>query len=176
MTDEQRRMTKEERVLKRIREAGVEACRIPDERLPGRPARPETNTEKAIEQIRKAVVEYGGDVRVGRIPDEDLPRRRTRITVFGEARRRVPEIGEHVEVRVEDGSWRRGYRAVTGPTDVREIPEEHLRAAGVDPREGGTVVWITDEERWRAAAEAGRVPDGMPWPVEQLRGAPPPEG
>lgn len=80
-------------------------------------------------------------------------------------------------MRVEDGSWRGGYRAITDPVDARGVPEEHLKAAGVDPASVGSVVWITDEERWRAAAEEDRAPDGMPWPVEQLRVAPAtPEG
>ena len=130
--------------------------------------RRKTKEEQDIERLR----EMGVDA--GRILDEDLPKGRTRITFFGEARRRAPGIGERIEVRVEDGSWRGGYRAVTGPADAREVPEEHLRAVGVDPRMKGTAVWITDEERWRAAAETGRAPDGMPWPVEQLLVAPAP--
>ena len=154
------------------------------------------NTEKAIERIRKAVAEYGGNARVGRIPDEDLPGRRagveaeeerrmtkeeqdlkrireagveaykipderlprggrTRMTFFGEAKKRVPGVGERIEVRVGDGSWRGGYRAVSGPTTDGEHP-------------GEAVVWISSEDEWAAAEAEDRAPAGVPWPLEQI--------
>lgn len=88
------------------------------------------------------------------IPDEDLPKGRTRITFFGEAKR-IPKAGEKIEVRVEDGFWQQGYRAISGIVTDEEYPGER-------------VIWITAEQEWQAARKEGREPDGAPWPVKQM--------
>lgn len=113
-----------------------------------------SNDEKLVERARAYARKHGLDLEIGIIPDEDLPKGPIRLTFFGEARR-IPEVDEPVEVRVEDGSWRKGYRAISKPTTDEEYPGEE-------------VIWITPENEWRAAKKEGREPDGAPWPVSQM--------
>jgi len=49
---------------------------------------------------------------------------------------RVPDPGQHVELLMEDGSWRRGFRAVSEPSTT-EL--------------GEVVVWVATEDEYRAA-------------------------
>jgi hypothetical protein len=65
---------------------------------------------------------------------------------------RVPDPGQHVELRTEDGSWRRGFRAITEPSTT----------------ERGTVVWVATEDEYRAAERQGRSAVGVPWPTERM--------
>lgn len=60
-----------------------------------------------------------------------------------------------MEVRIDDGSWRGGFRAITGPTIDEEYPGER-------------VVWISAEDEWQAARREGRKPGGTPWPLERM--------
>lgn len=140
--------------------------------------RGKTNEERIMDEVRAGARERGADIHVGRIPDEELPRDgneelrergfetipgdelpegTVRVTFFGEARR-VPEVGERVEVRIEDGSWRLGFRATSEPTTDEEYPGER-------------VVWISAEDEWLAARREGRQPAGAPWPLEQMAAA-----
>jgi hypothetical protein len=66
---------------------------------------------------------------------------------------RVPDPGQHVELRMEDGSWRRGFRAVSEPstTELEEV-----------------VVWVATEDEYRAARGEGRSAVGVPWPTERM--------
>lgn len=52
------------------------------------------------------------------IPEDELPEGTTRITFFG-APTGIPEVGGRVEVRIDDGSWRGGFRAITSPVTGR---------------------------------------------------------
>ena len=83
--------------------------------------------------------------------------RRSTITLFGSPRR-VLGIGEAVELRASDGSWRTGYRATSGVTTDEEYPEQD-------------VVWVSTEEEWSAAESEGRTAMGSPWPLAQMRPA-----
>jgi hypothetical protein len=66
---------------------------------------------------------------------------------------RVPDPGQLVELRMEDGSWRRGFRALSEPSTT----------------EGGeVVVWVATEDEYRAARGEGRSAVGVPWPTERM--------
>ena len=65
---------------------------------------------------------------------------------------RVPDPGQHVELRMEDGSWRRGFRAVSEPS----------------MEWGEVVVWVATEDEYRAARGEGRSAVGVPWPAERM--------
>lgn len=107
-----------------------------------------TREEEAIEFLRSIGVE------ARRAPDEKLPKGRTRIAFFGETKR-IPKVRERIEVRTSDGSWKRGYQAISGITTDEEYPGER-------------VIWITSEQEWQAARKEGREPGGASWPVKQM--------
>ena len=83
--------------------------------------------------------------------------RRTTITFFGTPRR-VPDVGDSVELRAEDGSWQSGYRTTTEVTTDEGFS-------------GEDVVWIATEDEWNAAESESRSPAGAPWPLAQMRPA-----
>jgi hypothetical protein len=66
---------------------------------------------------------------------------------------RVPDVGQHVELRMEDGSWRRGYRVLSEPSTTER---------------GEVVVWVATEDEYRAARWEGRSAVGVPWPTERM--------
>ena len=66
---------------------------------------------------------------------------------------RVPDPGQHLELRMEDGSWRRGFRAVSEPSTTEW---------------GEVVVWVATEDEYRAARWEGRSAVGVPWPTERM--------
>jgi len=66
---------------------------------------------------------------------------------------RIPEPGQYVELRTEDGSWRRGFRAITEPSTSEW---------------GEVVVWVATEDEYRAAQREGRSAVGVPWPTERM--------
>lgn len=66
---------------------------------------------------------------------------------------RVPDPGQHVDLRMEDGSWRRGFRAVSEPSTTEW---------------GEVVVWVATEDEYRAARWEGRSAVGVPWPTERM--------
>lgn len=70
---------------------------------------------------------------------------------------RVPDPGQHVDLRMEDGSWREGFRALSGPwtADTGEV-----------------VIWVATEDEYRAAGKEGRSAVGVPWPTGRMRLAP----
>jgi hypothetical protein len=53
----------------------------------------------------------------------------------------IPDPGQHVDLRTEDGSWRKGFRALSGPwtSDTGEV-----------------VIWVATEDEYRAAGREGR--------------------
>jgi hypothetical protein len=65
----------------------------------------------------------------------------------------VPDPGQHVDLRMEDGSWRRGFRAISEPSTTEW---------------GEVVVWIATEDEYRAALGEGRSAVGVPWPTERM--------
>jgi hypothetical protein len=66
---------------------------------------------------------------------------------------RVPDPGQHVELRMEDGSWRGGFRAISEPSTTEW---------------GEVVVWVATEDEYRAARGEDRSVVGVPWPTEQM--------
>jgi hypothetical protein len=65
----------------------------------------------------------------------------------------VPDPGQRVELLMENGSQRGGFRAVSGPL-----------TAGT----GEIVALIATEEEWRNAERQRRRAVGILWPVQQL--------
>lgn len=76
---------------------------------------------------------------------------RATITFFGETHP-IPAPGERVELRVDDGSWREGFRCVS--------------ASFVE--DGERRVWVATEEEYATATSEGRAPTGDTWPVSQI--------
>jgi hypothetical protein len=67
---------------------------------------------------------------------------------------RIPDPGQHVDVRLEDGSWRRGFRAISEPSTAET---------------GDVVIWVCTEDEYRDARWEDREPVGVPWPVKRMR-------
>ena len=65
----------------------------------------------------------------------------------------VPDPGQKVELIMDDGSTRNGFRAVSGPL-TSKTGEAVVRVA-------------TEDEYWEAEIE-GRRPVGLTWPVARL--------
>jgi hypothetical protein len=114
-----------------------------------------TPEEQDLEDARRYAREQGLNVEIGLIPDEKLPKGRMHVTFFGEAYR-IPEPGTAVEIRVADGSWQGGFRAIEGPTEHESYPGER-------------VAWITSEEEWESAANEDRPAARQPWPFARMR-------
>ena len=66
---------------------------------------------------------------------------------------RVPDPGQHVALCMEDGSWRRGFRAISEPSTAAW---------------GEVVVWVATEDEYRAARWEGRSAVGVPWSTERM--------
>jgi hypothetical protein len=87
------------------------------------------------------VVRLGGSARRSRLP---LLKRTPRI----------PDPGQHVDLRTENGAWRQGFRALSEPwtADTGEV-----------------MIWVATEDEYRAAGREGRSAVGVPWSTERLR-------
>jgi hypothetical protein len=64
---------------------------------------------------------------------------------FGTARR---------DLRTEDGTWRKGFRALSEPSTADT---------------GEVMIWVATEDEYRAAGREGRSAVGVPWPTERMR-------
>jgi hypothetical protein len=67
---------------------------------------------------------------------------------------RIPDPGQHVDLLLEGGSWRRGFRAISEPSTAEM---------------GEVVIWVCTEDEYRKARWEERQPVGMPWPTERMR-------
>jgi hypothetical protein len=67
---------------------------------------------------------------------------------------RVPDPGQHVDLRAEDGAWREGFRALSGPWTSSA---------------GEVVILVATEDEYRAAGREGRSAVGVPWPTQRMR-------
>ena len=114
---------------------------------------PTEGTEAAA--VKRRAREAGVEAHALRSKADEEGRRITTSTFFGSPRR-VPAVGESVELRAEDGSWRSGYRAISELTTDWEYP-------------GEDVLWISKEDEWNAAQSEQRNPAGAPWPLAQMR-------
>lgn len=66
---------------------------------------------------------------------------------------RVPDPGQCVDLRGEDGSWRKGFRAISEPSTTEQ---------------GEVVVWVATEDEYRAAQRQARSAVGVPWPTGRM--------
>ena len=66
----------------------------------------------------------------------------------------IPDPGQCVDLRSEDGSWLEGFRALSGPwtSDTGEAP-----------------ILVATEDEYRAAEREGRSAVGVPWPARRMR-------
>ena len=67
---------------------------------------------------------------------------------------RVPDPGQHVDLRAEDGSWRRGFRALSGPWTADT---------------GEAMILVATEDEYRTASREDRSAVGVPWPAGRMR-------
>lgn len=67
---------------------------------------------------------------------------------------RVPDPGQRVLVRLTDGPWREGFRAISGP-----ITDEN----------GEVVVWVAEDTEYGQARAEERRPVGFRLPVERVK-------
>ena len=73
---------------------------------------------------------------------------------------RIPDPGQIVDLRMEDGSWRQGFRALSEPSTTETT--------------GEVLIWVCTEDEYREAHREERRAVGMRWPVERMRVSPSP--
>ena len=71
---------------------------------------------------------------------------------------RIPDPGQHVDLRAEDGLWRKGFRAISEPWTAQT---------------GEVVISVATEDEYRVAGREGRSAVGVPWPTGRMRLASP---
>jgi hypothetical protein len=71
----------------------------------------------------------------------------------------VANPGEMVDLRMEDGSWREGFRALSEPSTAET---------------GEVIIWVCTEDEYEEACREGRRAVGMRWPATRLRLSPSP--
>lgn len=71
----------------------------------------------------------------------------------------VADPGEMVDLRVEDGSWRQGFRALCAPSTAET---------------GEVLIWVCTEDEYREARWEARRAVGMRWPAKRVRVSPSP--
>jgi hypothetical protein len=91
----------------------------------------------------------------------DMPNyvRRARLPLMRKPAR-IPDPGEIVDLRMEDASWREGFRAISEPSTAET---------------GEAVIWICTEDEYREAHREERRAVGMWWPVARMRVSPSPQ-
>jgi len=67
---------------------------------------------------------------------------------------RIPDPGQKVELCMEDGSWRRGFRAISEPSTAET---------------GEVVISVCTEDEYRDARWEERRAVGVPWPTKRMR-------
>ena len=70
---------------------------------------------------------------------------------------RIPDPGEMVDLRMEDGLWRQGFRALSEPSSAET---------------GEVLIWVCTEDEYREARWEDRRAVGMTWPVKRMRVSP----
>ena len=73
---------------------------------------------------------------------------------------RIPDPGEMVDLRIEDGSWRQGFRAISEPSTAEM---------------GEVIIWVCTEDEYRQARWEERRAVGMTWPATRMRVSPSPQ-
>jgi hypothetical protein len=72
---------------------------------------------------------------------------------------RIPDPGEMVDLRMEDASWRQGFRALSEPSTAET---------------GEVIIWVCTEDEYREARWEERRAVGMTWPAKRMRVSPSP--
>jgi hypothetical protein len=72
---------------------------------------------------------------------------------------RIPDPGAMVDLRMEDGSWRQGFRVLSEPSTAET---------------GEVIMWVCTEDEYEEARREGRRAVGMTWPATRLRLSPSP--
>ena len=72
---------------------------------------------------------------------------------------RIPDAGELVDLRMEDGSWREGFRALSEPSTIQTDE---------------VIIWVCTEDEYEEARREGRRAVGMRWPAKRMRVSPSP--
>ena len=85
--------------------------------------------------------------------------RRTRVPLMRRPAR-IPDPGGIVDLRMEDGSWREGFRALSEPSTDQT---------------GEVAIWVCTEDEYREAHREERRAVGMWWPVARMRVSPSPQ-
>src|SRR5215212_7408348 len=67
---------------------------------------------------------------------------------------RIPDPGEMVDLRMEDASWRQGFRALSEPSTAET---------------GEVIIWVCTEDEYREARRETRRAVGMTWPAKRMR-------
>jgi hypothetical protein len=73
---------------------------------------------------------------------------------------RIPDPAEIVDLRMEDGSWREGFRALSEPSSTET---------------GEVVIRVCTEDEYREAHREERRAVGMWWPAKRMRVSPSPQ-
>jgi hypothetical protein len=79
--------------------------------------------------------------------------RRARVPLIGRPAR-IPDPGETVDLRMEDASWRQGFRALSEPSRAHT---------------GEVLIRVCTEDEYREAHREERRAIGMWWPVARMR-------
>jgi hypothetical protein len=72
---------------------------------------------------------------------------------------RIPDPGQMVDLQMEEGSWRQGFRARRAPSTAEM---------------GEVLIWVCTEDEYREARREERRAVGMRWPVKRMRVSPSP--
>ncbi len=72
---------------------------------------------------------------------------------------RIPDPGQTVDLQMEDGSWREGFRALSAPSTAET---------------GEVLIWVCTEDEYREAHREERRAVGMRWPAKRMRVSPSP--
>jgi hypothetical protein len=71
----------------------------------------------------------------------------------------VADPGEMVDLRMGDGSWRVGFRALSAPSTAET---------------GEVIIWVCTEDEYKEARWEERRAVGMTWPATRVRVSPSP--
>ena len=71
----------------------------------------------------------------------------------------IPDPGQMVDLRMEDGSWREGFRALSAPSTAET---------------GEVLIWVCTEDEYGEARREERRAVGMRWPEANARVSLPP--
>jgi hypothetical protein len=66
----------------------------------------------------------------------------------------MPNPAQYVDLRLEDGSWRQGFRTISEPSTAET---------------GEVVIRVCTEDEYRKARWENREAVGVTWPVERMR-------